>query len=67
MTPAYREWRISWGWEIGKTAHVERWFNTLHQRLARFTRKAFDFSKRDDLRDGLPRLFVHDYNLSYIS
>jgi hypothetical protein len=27
----------------GETAHVERWFNTLRQRLARFTRKRWRF------------------------
>ncbi|QPC83155.1 IS1 family transposase [Phototrophicus methaneseepsis] len=33
----------------GETNHVERWFNTLRQRLARFTRKTLSFSKRDDI------------------
>lgn len=51
----------------GQTNHVERWFNTLRQRLARFTRKSLAFSKRDDLHDGLLRLFIYDYNLSCIS
>ena len=40
------------------TNHVERWFNTLRQRLARFTRKALAFSRRDDLHDGLVRMFI---------
>jgi len=53
--------------QSGQTAHVERWFNTLRQRLARFTRKTLAFSKRDDLHDGLLRLFIDDYNLSCIS
>lgn len=51
----------------GQTAHVERWFNTLRQRLARFTCKTLAFSKRDDLHDGLLRLFIYHYNLSCIS
>lgn len=51
----------------GQTAHVERWFNTLRQRLARFTRKTLAFSKRDDLHDALVRLFIYHYNLSRIS
>lgn len=55
------------GKEEGQTNHVERWFNTLRQRLARFTRKTLAFSKRDDLHDGLLRLFIFDYNLSCIS
>lgn len=53
--------------QSGQTAHVERWFNTLRQRLARFTRKTLAFSKRDDLHDGLLRLFIHHYNLACIS
>ena len=55
------------GKEDGETNHVERWFNTLRQRLARFTRKTLAFSKRDDLHDGLLRMFIYDYNLSCIS
>jgi IS1 family transposase len=51
----------------GETNHVERWFNTLRQRLARFTRKTLAFSKRDHLHDGLLRMFIYDYNLSCIS
>jgi IS1 family transposase len=33
------------GKETGETAHVERWNNTLRQRLARFVRKTLSFSK----------------------
>jgi insertion element IS1 protein InsB len=51
----------------GQTAHVERWFNTLRQRLARFTRKTLSFSKRDDIHVALLHLFVLDYNFSCIS
>jgi len=51
----------------GQMAHVERWFNTLRQRLARFTRKTLAFSKREDIHIGLLRLFIYDYNLSCIS
>lgn len=50
-----------------ETNHVEWWFNTLRQRLARFTRKTLSFSKWDDMHDGLLRLFIRDYNLSCIS
>ncbi len=31
------------GKETGETAHVERWNNTLRQRLGRFTRKTLSF------------------------
>lgn len=51
----------------GETNHVERWFNTLRQRLGRFTRKTLSFSKRDDMHEGVLRLFLHQYNLSCIS
>ena len=33
--------------ETGETAHIERWNNTLRQRLARFVRKSLSFSKND--------------------
>ena len=55
------------GKDEGQTNQVERWFNTLRQRLARFTRRTLAFSTRDDLPDGLLRLFIYDYNLSCIS
>ncbi len=51
----------------GHTAHIERFFNTLRQRLARFTRKTLAFSKSDAFHLGLLRLFIYDYNLSCIS
>jgi insertion element IS1 protein InsB len=55
------------GKDTGQRAHVERWFKTLRQRLARFTRRTLAFSNRDDLHDGLLHLFINDYNLSCIS
>jgi insertion element IS1 protein InsB len=51
----------------GETNHVERWFNTLRQRLGRFTRKTLSFSKRDDMHEGVLRPFLQEYNLSCIS
>lgn len=35
------------GKQTGQTAHQERWYNTLRQRLARFVRKTLSFSKSD--------------------
>ena len=52
------------GKETGETAHVERWNNTLRQRLARFVRKTLSFSKSDFFHDLVLRLFIHHYNLS---
>jgi len=51
----------------GQTAHLERWFNTLRQRLARFVRKTLSFSKSDQFHELACRLFLHHYNLSCIS
>jgi IS1 family transposase/transposase-like protein len=55
------------GKDSGETAHVERWFCTLRQRLARFVRKALSFSKVDKFHEAYTRFFIHHYNLSCIS
>ncbi len=55
------------GKETNETAHVERWNNTLRQRLARFVRKTLSFSKSDEYHDIALRLFLHEYNLVVIS
>jgi hypothetical protein len=51
------------GKESGKTNHVERWNNTLRQRLGQFVRKTLSFSKSWELHVARLRLFVHRYNL----
>jgi insertion element IS1 protein InsB len=51
------------GKETGETAHVERWNNTLRQRLARFVRKTLSFSKSLHMHDACLNLFLHRYNL----
>jgi IS1 family transposase len=48
----------------GETAHVERWNNTLRQRLGAFVRKTLSFSKCDYLHWARLILFLHRYNLS---
>ena len=50
------------GKETGETAHVERWINTLRQRLARFTRETLAFSKRLRMHRICLRRFIHRYN-----
>ena len=55
------------GKETGQTAHVERWNNTLRQRLARFVRKTLSFSKSAEMHELCLRLFLHRYNLSLAS
>ncbi len=52
------------GKETGFTAHVERWNNTLRQRLGRFVRKTLSFSKSERMHEICLRLFLHDYNQS---
>lgn len=50
------------GKETGETAHVERWNNTLRQRLARFVRKTLSFSKSPLMHEACLLLFLHRYN-----
>ena len=52
------------GKETGWTAHVERWNNTLRQRLGRFVRKSLSFSKSETMHEVCLRLFLYDYNRS---
>lgn len=51
------------GKETGGTAHVERWNNTLRQRIGRFVRKTLSFSKSIFMHEACLRLFLHRYNL----
>ena len=50
------------GKETGETAHQERWYNTLRQRLARFVRKTLSFSKSDDALYWWTLNFILHYN-----
>lgn len=52
------------GKESGETCHVERWNNTLRQRICRFVRKTLSFSKSDEMHELYLHLFVYNYNLS---
>src|SRR5437868_14874074 len=51
------------GKETGETAHVERWNNTLRQRLARFVRMTLSFSKSVIMHEACLFLFLLRYNL----
>jgi insertion element IS1 protein InsB len=51
------------GKECGETAHIERWNNTLRQRLARFVRMTLSFSKSELMHEACLLLFLHRYNL----
>jgi len=54
--------RALWARETGETAHVERWNNTLRQRLARFVRMTFSFSKSVLMHEACLLLFLHRSN-----
>jgi len=45
-----------------ETNHIERFNNTLRQRLARFVRKTLSFSKSEAMHEDCLRLFLHHYN-----
>jgi insertion element IS1 protein InsB len=51
------------GKETGQTAHQERWYLTLRQRLARFVRKTLSFSKSETKHELVTRWFIIHYAL----
>ncbi|WP_201392234.1 IS1 family transposase [Ktedonobacter sp. SOSP1-52] len=57
------EQHIAAGKETGETAHVERWNNTLRQRLARFVRKTLSFSKSLVMHEACLKIFLHRCNV----
>ncbi|MBL8247087.1 MAG: IS1 family transposase, partial [Candidatus Competibacter sp.] len=48
----------------GPTNHIERFNNTLRQRLGRFVRKTLSFSKSIQMHEIVLHLFLHHYNLT---
>jgi insertion element IS1 protein InsB len=52
--------------ERGPTNHIERWYNTLRQRLARYTRKTLAFSKSDEYHILATHAFIVRYNLALL-
>ncbi|MBS4028022.1 MAG: IS1 family transposase, partial [Ignavibacteriales bacterium] len=50
------------GKETGQTAHIERWNNTLRQRISRYVRRTLSFSKTDYMHYGVTKLFIINYN-----
>lgn len=55
------------GKDSGLTAHVERFNNTIRQRLARFVRRTLSFSKSDRMHLICLHLFLHRYNRERLS
>ena len=54
------------GKSSGQTNHVERWNNTLRQRLGRFVRKTLSFSKSEEMHYLQLKLFIYYYNKTVI-
>lgn len=55
------------GKETGQTAHVERFNNTVRQRLARYVRETLSFSKCKVNHFWFTYLFIVNYNLSLVN
>lgn len=51
------------GKETGQTAHQERWYNTLRQRVGRFVRKTLSFSKSERNHELVTRWYIIQYNM----
>jgi len=50
------------GKDSGKTNHIERFNNTLRQRVSRIVRKTLSFSKKLENHIGAIWYFIHHYN-----
>jgi IS1 family transposase len=54
------------GKETGKTSYIERFNNTLRQRVSRLVRKTLSFSKSVENHIGAIWYFIHHYNASLL-
>ena len=52
------------GKDSGKTNHIERFNNTMRQRISRLVRKTLSFSKKIENHVGALWNFIHHYNSS---
>lgn len=52
------------GKDSGQTNHIERFNNTLRQRISRLVRETLSFSKKLINHIGSIWLFIHHYNVS---
>ncbi len=52
------------GKKSGQTNHIERFNNTLRQRVSRLGRRSLSFSKKLDNHIGAIWMFIHHYNTS---
>jgi IS1 family transposase len=46
----------------GQTNHIERYNNTMRQRVGRLVRQTLSFSKCDVMHEAAIKLFIHHYN-----
>jgi len=60
IIPAFRHKAV--GKESGKTNHIERFNNTLRQRVSRLVRATLSFSKKLENHLGSIWYFIHYYN-----
>ena len=51
--------------ESGKTNHIERFNNTIRQRISRLVRETLSFSKKLENHLGAIWFFIHHYNASF--
>jgi len=59
-----KETHRSVGKETGETAHMERWYCTLRQKIARYVRETLSFSKAVYMHHLVTRWFIVKYNLT---
>lgn len=64
VLPAKRHRTV--GKDTGKTSYVERFNNTLRQRVSRLVRKTLSFSKSLENHIGAIWYFIHAYNKSLL-
>jgi IS1 family transposase len=57
---------LALGKDSGQTNHMERWYNTLRQRLSRFVRKTLSFSKSEAYHHMVLKWFIAEYNLQIL-
>jgi IS1 family transposase len=55
---------IALGKDSGQTNHMERWYNTLRQRQARYVRKTLSFSKSEAFHHMVTKWFIVDHNVA---
>lgn len=60
VLPSKRHYAV--GKETGKTSYIERFNNTVRQRVGRLVRKTLSFSKKLENHIGAIWYFIHHYN-----